>query len=46
VERIVAGWPERADAWRARDLGFCAEDSFDEIIRVHIDDDLGGTFVG
>jgi len=45
IERIVAGWPERADAGRARALGFRAEDSFDEIIRIHIEDDLGGSFV-
>jgi nucleoside-diphosphate-sugar epimerase len=45
VERIVAGWPELADAKAARALGFRAEQSFEEIIRVHIEDDLGGTFV-
>jgi len=45
VERIVAGWPERAQASRARAFGFVAETSFDEIIRVHIEDDLGGSFV-
>jgi nucleoside-diphosphate-sugar epimerase len=45
TERIVAGWPERAQANRARALGFRAEDSFDEIIRVHIEDELGGSFV-
>jgi nucleoside-diphosphate-sugar epimerase len=45
TERIVAGWPELADARRARELGFRAEESFDEIIRVHIEDDLAGTFV-
>jgi nucleoside-diphosphate-sugar epimerase len=44
VERIVAGWPEKADAHRAHELGFRAEASFDEIIRVHIEDELGGTF--
>jgi nucleoside-diphosphate-sugar epimerase len=44
VERIVAGWPRRFDPQRARALGFTAEGSFDEIIRVHIDDELGGTF--
>jgi nucleoside-diphosphate-sugar epimerase len=44
VERIVAGWPELADAKRARALGFTAESSFDEIIRVHIEDELGGRF--
>jgi nucleoside-diphosphate-sugar epimerase len=45
IERIVSGWPERADARRARALGFRAETSFEDIIRVHIEDDLGGTFV-
>jgi D-erythronate 2-dehydrogenase len=42
VIRIVDGWPHRFDAARARGLGFVAERSFDEIIRVHIEDDLGG----
>src|SRR6266540_3826792 len=45
VARIVAGWPQRIDARRARELGFKAENSFDEIIRIHIDEDRGGTFV-
>jgi D-erythronate 2-dehydrogenase len=42
VARIVAGWPRRFDAKRALALGFTAEASFDEIIRVHIEDELGG----
>ena len=42
VTRIVAGWSENFDAARARELGFQAETSFDEIIRVYIDDELGG----
>jgi D-erythronate 2-dehydrogenase len=42
IVRIVDGWPHRFDAARARGLGFVAEQSFDEIIRVHIEDDLGG----
>src|SRR5437868_998858 len=42
VARIVAGWAERLDAKHARDLGFKAEATFDEIIRVHIEDELGG----
>jgi D-erythronate 2-dehydrogenase len=42
IIRIVDGWPHRFDAARARGLGFVAEQSFDEIIRVHIEDDLGG----
>jgi D-erythronate 2-dehydrogenase len=42
VQRIVAGWPSRFDPRRALALGFKAEASFDEIIRAHIDDELGG----
>ena len=42
VQRIVAGWAERLDATRARELGFKAEATFDEIIRAHIEDELGG----
>jgi D-erythronate 2-dehydrogenase len=42
VARIVAGWPSRFDPARALALGFRAEASFDDIIRVHIDDELGG----
>ena len=42
VARIVAGWPRRFDPARALALGFKAEASFDEIIRVHIEDELGG----
>ncbi len=42
IMRIVAGWSERIEARRAAALGFAAESSFDEIIRIHIDDELGG----
>jgi D-erythronate 2-dehydrogenase len=42
VARIVAGWPSRFDPARALALGFRAENSFDDIIRVHIADELGG----
>jgi D-erythronate 2-dehydrogenase len=42
VQRIVSGWAERIDAKRARDLGFRAEAAFDDIVRAHIDDELGG----
>ena len=45
VARIVAGWPQRIEARRARELGFEAEHSFDEIVRIHIEEDRGGTFV-
>jgi len=39
---VVAGWPRNFDTKRARDLGFEADASFDEIIQVHIEDELGG----
>jgi nucleoside-diphosphate-sugar epimerase len=42
VSRIVAGWPSRFDARRANELGFRAEKDFEEIIRIHIEDELGG----
>ena len=42
IVRIVAGWPSRFDARRARELGFRGDASFDDIIRVHIEDELGG----
>ena len=45
IGRIVEGWPQRIEARRARALGFTAESSFDEIVRIHIDQDRGGGFV-
>jgi nucleoside-diphosphate-sugar epimerase len=45
IVRIVDGWPHRMDASRARELGFRVENTFDEIIKIHIDEDLGGRFV-
>lgn len=42
VQRIIAGWPRRFDTRRALDLGFEAESSFEDIVRVHIEDELGG----
>ncbi len=42
IVRIVAGWPKRFDPRRAVALGFKAENSFDEIIRIHIEEDLAG----
>jgi nucleoside-diphosphate-sugar epimerase len=40
--RMVASWPGRFDARRARELGFEAETDFDEIVRTHVDDELHG----
>ncbi|HEY4981942.1 MAG TPA: D-erythronate dehydrogenase [Pseudolabrys sp.] len=45
VERIVAGWPRRFDARRSVALGFKVEATFDDIIRAHIEDEVGGKIV-
>lgn len=42
ITRMVAGWPEHFRADRAEKLGFKAESSFDEILRVYVDDEMGG----
>ncbi len=42
IERIVAGWGEDCAATRARALGFTAESGMAEILRVHVEDELGG----
>ncbi len=42
IRSMVAGWPADFDARRAASLGFVAETSFDEIVRAHIEDELGG----
>jgi nucleoside-diphosphate-sugar epimerase len=42
VMRIVGGWAERIDAKRATALGFTTEATFDDIVRAHIEDELGG----
>jgi nucleoside-diphosphate-sugar epimerase len=42
IQKIVEGWPRNFDPKRALQLGFKADSSFDEIIRIHIDDELGG----
>jgi D-erythronate 2-dehydrogenase len=40
IMRIVAGWPGRFDTRRAHALGFRAETSFDDIVQVHVEDEL------
>jgi len=42
IEKIVAGWPRNFDARRATALGFKGDASFEEIVRIHIEDELGG----
>ena len=43
INRIVEGWPQNFDAQRALSLGFRADRSFEEIIRIHIEDELQKT---
>ena len=45
IMRIVDGWPRNFAPERAIALGFRAETSFEDIIRVHIADELGGIWV-
>ncbi|HEX3984363.1 MAG TPA: NAD-dependent epimerase, partial [Acidisoma sp.] len=42
IIRIVDGWARGFDAARAASLGFVAETEFEQIVRVHIEDELGG----
>jgi len=42
IIRIVSGWSQRFNAKRAAELGFRAETSFEEIVRAHVEDELGG----
>ncbi|MNE29100.1 hypothetical protein D3C80_1225700 [compost metagenome] len=43
IMRMCEGWAPGFEAKRARELGFTAESSFEEIIQVHIEDELGGS---
>ena len=46
IGSIVSGWPRDFVTDRALKLGFkTAEKTFDDIIRIHIEDELGGRFV-
>jgi D-erythronate 2-dehydrogenase len=42
IEAIVAGWPRNFAPKRALELGFMADASFEDIVRHHIEDELGG----
>jgi nucleoside-diphosphate-sugar epimerase len=43
IERMMRGWPGAGDNSRARALGFPADESFDAIIRRHMDDMLSAS---
>jgi len=40
IVKIVAGWPRNFDTKRAHALGFESEASFEEIIKIYLEDDL------
>lgn len=42
VTRIVGAWAQGFDPQRALALGFVSEPTFDDIIRAHVEDELGG----
>jgi nucleoside-diphosphate-sugar epimerase len=42
IQKIVAGWPARFDAKRGRAMGFQADADMVEIVRAHVEDELGG----
>ncbi len=44
IMKIVEGWPRNFAPVRAPALGFRSETDFEQIIRAHIEDELGGTF--
>ncbi|SNB79015.1 Nucleoside-diphosphate-sugar epimerase [Arboricoccus pini] len=43
IQKMVGGWARDFTPTRALALGFKADSSFDEIIKVHIEDELGGS---
>jgi hypothetical protein len=42
IQAIVEPWAEAFEATQARALGFAAEQNFDEIIRIYLEDDRPG----
>lgn len=42
IAEIVTTWPQDFEPRRALELGFVAEGSFDDILRIHVEDELGG----
>lgn len=42
IQKIVSGWPQNFNPMRAIELGFVGDDSFEDIIRIHIADQLQG----
>lgn len=43
IEKLVYSWPQSFEAEKANSLGFKAENNFDEIIRIYMEDELGAS---
>ena len=43
IEKMVSGWPKNFFPQKALELGFKAENNFEEIINIHITDELVST---
>ena len=43
IEKLVYSWPQSFEAEKAKSLGFKAENNFDEIIKIYIEDELGAS---
>jgi nucleoside-diphosphate-sugar epimerase len=43
IKKLVYSWPQSFEAEKARSLGFKAENNFDEIIKIYMEDELGAT---
>jgi len=43
IQRIVSCWPQNFDPRRSQELGFRADSSFEDIIRIHLQDELQKT---
>jgi D-erythronate 2-dehydrogenase len=45
IAKIVSGWPRNFNPQRALALGFKADKDFEDIIRIHIEDELQGKLI-
>jgi nucleoside-diphosphate-sugar epimerase len=46
IQKIVAGWAARAETPRALAMGFEPDQTIDEIVQAHVEDELGGKVAG
>ena len=43
IEKLVYSWPQSFEAGKSKSLGFKAENNFDEIIKIYMEDELGAS---